>query len=260
MNKFFRTLFVFVILLTSRQVTAQPASMVVYPVNKTPYGLSYRNESAVDKLNGIADFQAYPPKQTSDNLDELIQLAHLAQQELATILDNISIQQNIEATLPAPKSPQRAAQKVMNKFDGDASRITDLARGSLVADNVADLMASYQKLTETTEIIQVKNRFANPKASGYRDLNVLVKLPQSQMIVEVQLHLHSIAEIKSGVDHANYEQIQQIEATAYAARRPLNDIEMQQITRIRQQSHKQYHKAWLAYKRQAITASFHQAA
>ena len=115
-------------------------------------------------------------------------------------------------------------------------------------------------LHENSEIIQIKNRFANPKASGYRDLNVLVKLPKSQMIVEVQLHLQTIAAIKSGQDHQDYEQIQSIENKANQEHRALSELEMQKITQIRQQSHKQYHKAWLDYKRQAITASFQQAA
>ena len=53
-----------------------------------------------------------------------------------------------------------------------------------------------------------KNRFKKPTASGYRDLNLLVRLPKTNLIAEVQLHLKAIADVKSGPEHDLYEQIQ----------------------------------------------------
>ena len=265
MNKLFRTLFIFLILLTTRQVTAQPLVSVNGPTDKAPYsvnltGTTSSAQSALDNLYAIPDYQAYVPMQQSADLNQLMRQAEYAQQELSQLLSAISYNAQVDMLLPLTKSYDRALQKVNNKFDGDARLITDLARGSIVANDVDSLMASYQMLHENSEIIQIKNRFANPKASGYRDLNVLVKLPQSQMIVEVQLHLQTIAAIKSGQDHLDYEQIQRIENRANQQHRALSELEMQRITQIRQQSHKQYHKAWLGYKRQAITTSVQQAA
>ncbi|UJF21614.1 RelA/SpoT domain-containing protein [Shewanella sp. OMA3-2] len=260
MNKLFRTLFIFVILLSTRQVTAQSLAPVNQQDDKVAYGLNLEANNALDILYSIPDFQAYHPMQQSADLIDLMSQADLAQTELGQLLAVISQQNEVTMLLPATKSYQRALQKVTHKFEGDARLITDLARGSIVANNVDDLMASYKMLTENSEVVQIKNRFANPKASGYRDLNMLVKLPQSQMIVEVQLHLQTIANIKSGQDHKHYEQIQQIEAIASLEHRALNEFEIQQITRIRQQSHKQYHKAWLVYKRQAVTTDYQQAA
>ena len=265
MNKLFRNLFLFLILLTTRQVTAQPLVSVNGPADKAPYGLNLSGslpsaENALDNLYAIPDYQAYVPMQQSADLNQLMLQAEYAQQELSQLLSVISYNAQVDMLLPLTKSYDRALQKVNNKFNGDARLITDIARGSIVANNVDNLMASYQMLHENSEIIQIKNRFANPKASGYRDLNVLVKLPKSQMIVEVQLHLQTIAAIKSGQEHQDYEQIQSIENKANQEHRALSELEMQKITQIRQQSHKQYHKAWLDYKRQAITASFQQAA
>ncbi|MCL1116823.1 MULTISPECIES: RelA/SpoT domain-containing protein [Pseudomonadati] len=265
MNKLFRTLFIFLILLTTRQVAAQPQVSVNEPTDKVPYGVNLSGttpsaDSALDNLYAIADYQAYAPMQQSADLNHLMLQAEYAQQELSQLLSAISVNAEVDMLLPLTKSYDRALQKVDNKFNGDARLITDIARGSIVANNVENLMASYQMLHENSEIVQIKNRFANPKASGYRDLNVLIKLPQSQMIVEVQLHLQTIAAIKSGQDHQDYQQIQNIENRANLEHRALSELEMQRITQIRQQSHKQYHKAWLVYKREAVTASFQQAA
>ena len=253
MNKLFRTLFIFLVLLSTRQITAQPLAPVDKQDDKVPFGLNLGTHNALDILYSIPDFQAYQPMQQSADLIDLMTQADLAQTELGQLLSVISQQNKTTMLLPAAKSYQRALQKVTHKFEGDA-------RGSIVANNVDDLMASYKMLAQNSEVVQIKNRFANPKASGYRDLNVLLKLPQSQMIVEVQLHLQTIANIKSGQDHKHYEQIQQIEAIASMEHRALNEFEIQQITRIRQQSHKQYHKAWLVYKRQAVTTDYPQAA
>ncbi|MCC4832777.1 RelA/SpoT domain-containing protein [Shewanella sp. 10N.7] len=249
MNRIFRTFFIFLLLLTTRNAVA--VTVDTSPV-KPVY---YVNQTLVDDLDSLlnlASTSGTAPQQETDSLQQLFERAPLAQTELSNLLNNISQESHTHILMPEIKSYQRAQQKIERKFNGDASFITDIARATLVADDVETLMRSYDALAETTEVVQVKNRFADPKASGYRDLNLLVKLPQTKMIVEVQLHLSKIAEIKSGPEHQVYEQIQHIEAVAQTQHRALTDLELMQIVKLRQSSHKLYHKAWLSYKRQSL--------
>lgn len=249
MNRIFRTFFIFLLLLTTRNAVA--VTVDTNPV-KPIYDVNQTLVDDLDSLLKLASTSGGLPQQDTSDLNQLFERAPLAQTELTQLLENISQDSHTHLLIPDIKSYQRAQQKIDRKFDGDASYITDIARATLVADDVKTLMQSYRTLAETTEVVQVKNRFSEPKASGYRDLNLLVKLPQTKMIVEVQLHLSEIADIKSGPEHQVYEQIQNIEAVAQLEHRPLTDMEMMQIVKLRQSSHKLYHKAWLSYKRQSL--------
>jgi len=251
MNKLFRTFFIFLILLSTRGAIAQP-NEVKYTKLAQPSDFSQKSANDIEQLLALNGHNTNLAIQDTDNLYALMTRAPQAQQELTDLLYAISQSSQTEMIVPSTKSYQRAAQKAQLKFNGDASQLTDIARASVIANDVKSLLSSYQKLSQYTEIVQLKNRFAQPKMSGYRDLNVLVKLPASQMVVEVQFHLNDIAEIKSGPEHQVYEQIQQIEVQAKATSRQLNDIEQAQIAKLRQDSHKQYHKAWLNYKRQSL--------
>ncbi|MCV5804366.1 hypothetical protein OFN34_36775, partial [Escherichia coli] len=78
-----------------------------------------------------------------------------------------------------------------------------------------------------------KNRFKKPGPSGYRDLNLLVRLPKTNLIAEVQLHLKAIADVKNGPEHDLYEQIQKLERQASMEKRNLSEIEMASIKNMR---------------------------
>lgn len=252
MNKFIRTFFIFLLLLSTRQGIASHAQSITHD-NRSRQGVAEQKYQADHALTSLEEFQQYPPIQPWDTLDELMVQAVLAKAELKEVLTHISQQTGTDIIIAPNKSLARAEQKVSQKFDGDVRLLTDITRGSIIANNLDSLTASYQQLATNYEVIQLKNRFAHPKASGYRDLNALIKLPNSHMIVEVQFHLADIAEIKSGAEHQTYQRIQAIEAMAQAAHRPLSEHELMQITKLRQHSHKQYHKAWLGYKNQATT-------
>ncbi|MCL1148444.1 RelA/SpoT domain-containing protein [Shewanella marinintestina] len=250
MNRILRTFFIFLLLLSTRSAFAQP---IHHEQNNTKDNGSYTAKLALSKnLNGLTAIQSMQyqvPRQTSADLDTLYSQANDAQQELAQLLNMITAQSQTQSQLANIKSRERAEAKVYNKLNNDASQLTDIVRASIVSDDIHNLMQAFEIIKSDSQLIQVKNRFANPKESGYRDLNLLVKLPKSQMIAEVQLHLADIAEIKSGAEHEVYEQVQSIQASAMQQQRHLNDIETAKITLLRQESHKLYHKAWLRYKR-----------
>ena len=205
-------------------------------------------------LYGIKSTNQTPTQPYSD-FDVLYSKAHQAQFELETICKSTALLTNTEAYFAGVKSSQRAKEKVALELDGQVNRITDLARATIVADDVASLMEVFEVLDRETTIVRVKNRFKQPAASGYRDLNVLVQLPKTNLVAEVQLHLKAIADVKSGPEHKLYEQIQRIERNADHQQRALSQFETAQIDNMRRQSRQLYQDAWQPYITTRLSAA-----
>ena len=74
-----------------------------------------------------------------------------------------------------------------------------------------------------------------------------MRLPKSQIIAEVQLHLEAFSEIKNGKEHDNYQQIQQIERLQLTDNRALSEIELAAISKLRKESQQLYQQAWSQY-------------
>lgn len=193
--------------------------------------------------------------QPYQDLDTLYSHAAQAQTELETLCQSTAMLTSTQAYFAGVKSYPRAAKKVELEFDGNAQRITDLARATLIADDVPSLVEAYEILSREATIVKVKNRFKNPAPSGYRDLMVLIQLPGSKLIAEVQLHLKAIADVKSGPEHQLYEEIQAIERRAGQEKRGLNDWEQAKIHHIRQHSRDLYQNAWQPYITTRIQAA-----
>ena len=204
-------------------------------------------QRSLSGLFSIPSFRQETLSQPYHNFDELYQHAHAAQQELEQLLTQISLHTEAKPIIPGIKSRQRAEQKIATELNGQPERLTDLARGTLVANNISSLVDAFNHLSRESTIVETKNRFKQPASSGYRDLKMLVQLPQSGLIAEIQLHLDSIAEIKSGPEHDIYESIQHVERQATLEQRELNDIEVAKIKALRKQSQHMYQQAWHQY-------------
>ncbi len=185
--------------------------------------------------------------QPYNDFDILYSKSHYAQAELETLCKSTALLTSTEVYFAGVKSAHRAKEKVDTELNGQASRITDLARATIVANDVSSLMDAYETLNKEATIVKVKNRFKSPAPSGYRDLNVLVELPKTGVIAEVQFHLKAIADVKNGAEHDLYEQIQQIERKAKREQRHLNSLEVAKIKRIRNESKNLYQQAWQPY-------------
>lgn len=197
-------------------------------------------------LYGIQSINSTPLQPYSD-FDVLYSKAHQAQFELETICKSTALLTNTDAYFAGVKSSHRAKEKIALELDNKPERITDLARATIVADDVAGVMEAYEVLNRETTIVKVKNRFKKPAASGYRDLNVLVQLPKTQLVAEVQIHLKAIADVKSGPEHDLYERIQKLERSASLQERALSEIELAQIKNMRRESRELYQNAWQPY-------------
>ncbi|MCL9776684.1 RelA/SpoT domain-containing protein [Vibrio methylphosphonaticus] len=185
--------------------------------------------------------------QPHDDFDVLYSKSHQAQHELESLCKTTALLTQTESQFAGVKSSERALNKINTELNGQVDQITDLARATIVANDVSSLVSAFEALSREAKVVRVKNRFKSPNPSGYRDLNILVELPKTRIIAEVQLHLKAIAEVKSGPEHDLYQVIQGIERNAASLGRSLNDIETAQIVSLRRQSKELYQNAWQPY-------------
>ncbi|NVC93235.1 phosphoribosylglycinamide formyltransferase [Vibrio natriegens] len=197
-------------------------------------------------LYGIRTIDSNPTQPYAD-FDILYSKAHQAQFELETICKSTALLNDAQPYFAGVKSKQRAEEKIAYELDGQVERITDLARATIVAEDVASLVSIYETLERETTIVKVKNRFKKPGPSGYRDLNLLVRLPKTNLIAEVQIHLKAIADVKNGPEHDLYEKIQKLERQAMAEKRQLTEFETAAIRSMRSQAKNLYQHAWQPY-------------
>lgn len=177
------------------------------------------------------------------NLDILYKEAEVAQKELYEQVTQVASETKGEAKLPSSlKGRERAMEKVMADYKGDASKLVDIARGSIVYNSYADLMGGLESCDRKLTLVREKNRFAQPTPAGYRDILLNVKLSNGH-IAELQLHLTQILAVKSGAGHKIYEEVRKIEAAAQTADRALTSEESAKIKALNAESKALYDQA-----------------
>ena len=198
-------------------------------------------------LFSIKEYQSGDLKQPHNDFSLLYQAAILGQSELEAITQQVVLKSKAYTLSSGIKSKRGAMRKIMLKHAGKSEKITDLARTSIVAQDITGLIKSFELLAQETKLLRIKNRFVRPNVSGYRDLSVLLRLPRSGIIAEVQLHLEAFSVIKNGEEHNSYKQIQQIEQLQLSEKRALSEIEWAAINKLRRESKQLYQQAWQQY-------------
>lgn len=205
-------------------------------------------ERALCELLSIPSYQAKNQRQPYSSLSKLYQAAPNAQRELEIIAaKTVMIATSGNVISSGVKALNRATEKVKKELLGDVARITDLVRITVSANSIDSLTTIYNTIAASVQTISVLNRFKSPRPSGYRDIKMLIKLPESKLIAEIQLHLSAIAEVKNNKEHHIYRQIQKIERRATTAFRHLSDFEMARINQLNKKSRRLYDIAWQRY-------------
>lgn len=205
------------------------------------------NNTTSNCFNMINDWRHHNIQQPYYQFEALYKHAKHAQIEFNLLIKKTALDNNCSTYLPGQKSRFRAQQKIIAELNGKPNMLTDLVRGSVIATNINDLISTYNDLIHYADVCGVKNRFSRPTDSGYRDIKLLIRLPNSHFIVEIQLHLKEIATIKNGAEHSIYEQIQKIERRAMIESRSLLELEQRKIQQLRQQSQCLYQHVWQQY-------------
>jgi uncharacterized protein YukE len=152
----------------------------------------------------------------AEYMDKLYAKAKVAQAELTRIVDQLAADNDGEAHARKElKKLGRANDKIDADYSGDASRLVDVAGAYIQFDKVKDVYAALAVLAghPDLEIVKFKDRFAKPTESGYRDLQMSVRMSNGH-IAELRLHLKSLDEVTL-YEHALYEVRRDLDSAAY---------------------------------------------
>lgn len=125
---------------------------------------------------------------------------------------NPALFENVELQIADIKSPKRALEKIVGDYEGDASKIGDLVRGRIVADTPEQIQTIREYIAEHSDEIgikEMKDRFAKPSETGFRDINAKIGLTNG-VSAEFRVEHRAVMEAAEHT-HKPYERAQQIE-------------------------------------------------
>lgn len=109
------------------------------------------------------------------------------------------------------KGRERAEEKVRTDYDGDWSQVRDMVRATIAVPGLTQVPGVLKAIREAgLELAQKpKNNLVKPLPGGYRDLNLIVKLPNG-LLAELQVHVKPMTLAKEK-GHKPYEVTRSIE-------------------------------------------------
>ncbi|UOZ07564.1 hypothetical protein [Amycolatopsis sp. WQ 127309] len=107
---------------------------------------------------------------------------------------------------PALKERKRVMEKIDEKYDGNPAPLVDIAAGTIVVKSVDDAYAALARVArdKDLDIVSFDDRFAKPQSSGYRDLQMNVRMPDGH-VAEMRIQVDALQRVSDDVDHALYE-------------------------------------------------------
>ena len=249
MKKFARAAVLMVLVFGRPQVQAASLIESIEPDFQEANQSELDRHHVLHSLNGLLSIESWNQfsHQPYSDFDILNSKAHQAQRELENICKETALISNTQPQFAGVKSSERALLKIEQELNGQVNKLTDIARATIVADSIPDLVTAYESLNRETTILSVTNRFSTPAKSGYRDIKLLVELPKTKLVAEVQLHLKDIAIVKNGAEHKIYEEIQNMERLVFVEDRKFTEFEQARITKLRALSQSLYANAWKSY-------------
>lgn len=249
MKKFARAAVLMVLVFGRPQVQAASLIESIEPDFQEANQSELDRHHVLHSLNGLLSIESWNQfsHQPYSDFDILNSKAHQAQRELENICKETALISNTQPQFAGVKSSERALLKIEQELNGQVNKLTDIARATIVADSIPDLVTAYESLNRDTTILSVTNRFSTPAKSGYRDIKLLVELPKTKLVAEVQLHLKDIAIVKNGAEHKIYEEIQNMERLVFVEDRNFTEFEQARITKLSALSQSLYANAWKSY-------------
>ncbi|KAB1139417.1 hypothetical protein F6X68_23735 [Micromonospora sp. AMSO12t] len=160
-------------------------------------------------------------------IDQLYVEAARAQVEVLALAERLASQAHFPATSagrPGPKDRRRVEDKV-DKYEGDASLLTDLAAAKVTFGRISELydaLASI-RVDNALDVVEFDDRFISPQMSGYRDVQLMIRASNGH-VAEFRLHLRALDEVAEW-EHALYEVRRDLKAVAKEQGRNMSHME-----------------------------------
>lgn len=176
---------------------------------------SGKPESFIGETISIGSFNAivkYPLLQSSNKIDELMQLAVKYQPELQSTLDSIAIGFKNAIVETRVKDLETATIKLAKRQkynkNFDASYMGDYLGGRVLVDSLEDVKLIFNKLQEQDiKLIAVENYFKTDKGTGYRAIHANL-VTKDGFSMEVQIHHKDLKKVfEQGTAYRKYKDI-----------------------------------------------------
>lgn len=149
--------------------------------------------------------------------------------------------------IPDLKGKKRAAEKVNNKYGGDWSQLTDVVRGTVGVDHVADVPKAIEAVRHEMSkqgwklASKPQDRMTEPLPGGYRDLLMLFE--KQGQIAELQVNVKSMLLAKDKA-HAIYEDRRTLAESIKKEKREPSAEEAAKLKSMDDQMEQIYNAAW----------------
>ena len=196
---------------TSQQKLVQLRRQDVYADKKQNQKLSDMALAAHRHRTSRLPDYAPPSKFSAEFLLLLLADAERSQPMLAELAEQVETAvPEIEAKLGPIKTTARATAKAMSKYEGDFSRLTDLARMTVVCTHIEHARRALDTMASAAgwKVLLIKDRlqlaYDPVLTGGYRDLLLNLRCLANEHILEVQLTMQQLKHIKTGGGHGRY--------------------------------------------------------
>lgn len=169
---------------------------------------------------GIGETFAGLPEDQQPILRERYEIARRTKDDFDAEVASIAKEVGGEAVLAPLKSTARAVAKINGDYQGDATRISDLLRATIVADTAEGARLALATLVSKHQVLprgwrNLLDPDAKPEADGYRDAKLLIDFKGGT--AEIQIHTRAmLAAKKEG--HALYVERSELEREARGGR------------------------------------------
>lgn len=176
--------------------------------------ISLRNEATnelklLQELASSRDVLVEQP-QSLNTLELLYEGVKAAEPEFDKFLEFLEHETGIAVKKGPLKEENRAREKVEADYKGRVCRLVDVIRASLICESLSNLREVISKVTipgQPWRLLKIKSTFhGDSTPGGYRDVKLLVEMPRSKFVTEIQLHVRSFYQVKSdGGGHYAYQ-------------------------------------------------------
>lgn len=132
------------------------------------------------------------------------------------------------------KSRDRAHAKIESDYGGNHRDIKDLVRGRFVVNTPEQIKAIKQAILDEFDIDSMKDKYAVPSDTGYRDINTKIALENGH-VAEIQIQQRDMLRVNR-LSHDIMEDVQQIQRRAKLENRVLTEAEYERVTTLEKQS------------------------
>lgn len=215
---------------------------------RTEEGIAPLPEAAVEKW-----YAALPEAERAmlaeiPGLQQKYAHALAVEPKFAEVVNGIARAENLKVIMGPLKGVERASEKVKADYAGDASRIKDLLRATIVADTPESAASVLTALTGRLPLLgDVRNALGreSPPAmpEGYRDIKVNVTV--DGLPTEVQVNLPEMIHTKEEL-HPLYIEREKLTRKAMLERRDLTPEEAARRNELTETMRKTYDEVWAA--------------